>query len=255
MPNWVRNKLKIIGNNYKEIINNITTYKNGSIGLQLDFEKIIPMPECIKNTEASSMSHKCMELFINSIKRTPDFQKYIAVLVANKSKYVSLSKKQQEEIFNHLLDCYERFKTREDVLAYGKQCFDNLINYGVVDWYEWSIKNWGTKWNASETEINDNEIIFETPWDPVPDIIKKLSKDYPNVRFECSYADEQVCVYCGEMAFENGECLNIKRYETGSKEAFEIGFELWPYSKKFYKYDKERGSYRYIQNQEDSGME
>ena len=255
MPNWVRNRLRIIDDNYQDIINRITTYRNKEDGFQLDFEKIIPMPESIRNTELSTTTPTCMGLFINSIKKIPDFQKYITALVLNKGNFVSYSDEHQERLIEEMIKNNERFKTKDDVLSYGKQCFDNLVNYGVIDWYEWSIKNWGTKWNASETEINDNEIIFETPWDPVPDIIKKLSKDYPNVRFECSYADEQVCVYCGEMAFENGECLNIKRYETGSKEAFEIGFELWPYSKKFYKYDKERGSYRYIQNQEDSGME
>ena len=28
MPNWVRNRLRIIDDNYQDIINRITTYKN-----------------------------------------------------------------------------------------------------------------------------------------------------------------------------------------------------------------------------------
>lgn len=255
MPNWVRNRLRIIDDNYQNIINRITTYKNKEDGFQMDFEKIIPMPESIRNTELSTTTPTCMGLFINSIKKTPDFQKYITALVLNKGNFVSYSDEHQERLIEEMIKNNERFKTKDDVLSYGKQCFDNLVNYGVIDWYEWSMKNWGTKWNASRTEINGNEIIFETPWDPVPELIKLLSKDYPNVVFEYDYSDEQICVYCGEIEISNGEYTKVEQYEDGSKEAYEKGFELWPYSKRYFKFDKKSNNYQYIQNVDDSGME
>ena len=35
----------------------------------------------------------------------------------------------------------------------------------------------------------------------------------------------------------------------------EKGFELWPYSKRYFKFDKKSNNYQYIQNVDDSGME
>ena len=42
--------------------------------------------------------------------------------------------------------------------------------YGKNNWYHWSIENWGTKWNACNTEIVDDTgnllyYRFETAWD------------------------------------------------------------------------------------------
>ena len=129
MPNWVRNRLRIIDDNYQDIINRITTYKNKEDGFQMDFEKIIPMPESIRNTESSTTTPTCMGLFINSIKKTPDFQKYITALVLNKGNFVSYSDEHQERLIEEMIKNNERFKTKDDVLSYGKQCFDNLVNF------------------------------------------------------------------------------------------------------------------------------
>ena len=30
----------------------------------------------------------------------------------------------------------------------GKQYNENINNYGYGDWYDWSVANWDTKWNA-----------------------------------------------------------------------------------------------------------
>lgn len=38
-------------------------------------------------------------------------------------------------------------------------------NYETPRWYTWSVENWGTKWNASSTQLLDNEaIVFQTAW-------------------------------------------------------------------------------------------
>ena len=47
---------------------------------------------------------------------------------------------------------------------------DNLKNYGSKDWYDWCVKNWGTKWNACGTEFdesNPTQIKFDTAWSDV----------------------------------------------------------------------------------------
>ena len=41
--------------------------------------------------------------------------------------------------------------------------------FGADDWYNWSINNWGTKWNSVDTEVEqrDGTLIyrFNTAWD------------------------------------------------------------------------------------------
>ena len=50
--------------------------------------------------------------------------------------------------------------------------------YGKKNWYDWSIDNWGTKWNATTDyiDIDDDRISirFSTAWAPPLPIIKKL---------------------------------------------------------------------------------
>ena len=57
--------------------------------------------------------------------------------------------------------------------------------YGLNNWYDWSSKNWGVKWNACDTIVYDDDesitIKFQTPWGaplPVIDQMKKMFKDY-----------------------------------------------------------------------------
>jgi len=47
----------------------------------------------------------------------------------------------------------------------------NMKEYGAIDWYNWCIANWGTKWDASSVDIkriDDTtvELTFDTAWSP-----------------------------------------------------------------------------------------
>lgn len=260
MPNWVRNRLKIFGPEYRNVISQMTTFDNEEQQYDLDFNKIIPMPESIAKMESSSEVPQYIELFINSIKKTDEFKKYISIIVLNGGNYIDM----KEEDFRKKLTEFalekdwngnKKFENEQAVLDYGRLALDNILNYGATDWYDWSIQNWGTKWNAHETEIDDNVIWFNTAWSPVPELIEKLSSMFPENTFEYDFSEEQICVLCGEFEFENGDCTREIIFEEGSKEAYEKGFEFWPGTKKYYKFDKKTNNYQYMQNVDDSGME
>ena len=85
-----------------------------------------------------------------------------------------------EESVNHDIEnmCSykeDKYNTEEKIMELGKQLFDNVQTYGSLDWYEWCVKNWGTKWNADTLSVSDDEIIFNTAWSPSEPIIKELS--------------------------------------------------------------------------------
>ena len=71
--------------------------------------------------------------------------------------------------------------------------------HGFDNWYDWSIMNWGTKWNACNTEVELNENVlnytFETAWDAPREIVRALEhmketilKDI-SIEWNCEHED------------------------------------------------------------------
>ena len=115
--------------------------------------------------------------------------------------------------------------------------------YGDNNWYKWSTNNWGTKWNAVESEIIDNKIIFETAWACPHPVLEKLSEIFTSPTFEYIWADEDTGYNCGRRSLKNGKCIIEYVPDGGSKEAYELAFEVNPY--KADNYDFKKGKYVY----------
>ena len=71
--------------------------------------------------------------------------------------------------------------------------------HGANNWYDWSIMNWGTKWNACNTEVELNKNVlnytFETAWDAPREIVRALEhmkdtilKDI-SIEWDCEHED------------------------------------------------------------------
>jgi hypothetical protein len=104
--------------------------------------------------------------------------------------------------------------------------------YGTNNWYDWSIENWGTKWNTCSSYLeDDNTIIFDTAWSaPIPVFCKLAEICYENnVWFDGKWADEDRGYNIGvfESNCEETECVfNYEYLEDCSSEAFEVYVEL-----------------------------
>ena len=71
----------------------------------------------------------------------------------------------------------------------------------VNNWYYWSIKNWGTKWNAVDSHLDvDNEdrleYSFRTAWDAPRGVIDKLwhsgaLEGCTDISWECAHEFEE----------------------------------------------------------------
>tara|TARA_R100001129_G_scaffold184494_1_gene169527 strand:- start:1178 stop:1735 length:558 start_codon:yes stop_codon:yes gene_type:complete len=66
------------------------------------------------------------------------------------------------------------------------------------DWYNWSIDNWGTKWDACAPNICHNDIdyfavSFESAWSPPINWINNIMQDFPDLRFELEYEEPGMC--------------------------------------------------------------
>lgn len=116
-------------------------------------------------------------------------------------------------------------------------------------WRTWNISNWGTKWNSYSSRTEEFGVYtFETAWSGVPNLIMEMSKQNPDISFEYTFADEDSGQNVGMFRFENGE-VSLQYYPIGgSKEAFDIYFELNPEDR--YNYELIDGMYKYIDNED-----
>lgn len=115
----------------------------------------------------------------------------------------------------------------DDMPAWHKEIeeYRNTSN----DWYNWNIRNWGTKWDVAvhdeeehpdtymegPTENGENLVVyynFNTAWSPPMEAIATLSSKYPSLLFTLSYEEEQG--WGGECEFLRGEQISYSDYET-----------------------------------------
>lgn len=70
--------------------------------------------------------------------------------------------------------------------------------------YDWSIENWGTKWNAINVTICDDGFSFETAWSPCSPVIAALARKFPEASVRYTYS-ESGCGFCGVEEYRNGK--------------------------------------------------
>ena len=99
------------------------------------------------------------------------------------------------------------------------------------NWYDWNIRNWGTKWDVAQGDYDDwrdttldesDGVVryrFDTAWSPPCEAIEKLSAQYPQLTFRLSFEEEQG--WGGEIHYTNGEGKVIEEYDEKCHECDE----------------------------------
>ncbi|MDR0884522.1 MAG: hypothetical protein LBN05_07965 [Oscillospiraceae bacterium] len=139
----------------------------------------------------------------------------------------------------------------EDIFR-GDITFGDFQNRPTDNWYDWSIANWGTKWNSYGYEDftdydGGSEIQFHTAWSSPEPVMQRLSEMYPDVQFQHQWADEDIGHNVGEITYEGGEQVAYDVPTGGSKEAYEMAAEIleMPLSEFGLYYSEDTGSYVY----------
>ena len=77
-------------------------------------------------------------------------------------------------------------------------------------WYNWSVENWGTKWNAYDvdTNVTDQGISYDftTAWSPPLAWLDAASAKYPEIKFMLAYF-EGGCDFCGVRIIRDGKVI------------------------------------------------
>ena len=200
---------------------------------EFDFNKVIPMPESL-NIESGSMGEWGMRYL--QLKA-----KHEILWSVDDKQFMERTEKTAKENPDHL----------QKMIDLGKQYLMNIATFGCTTWYDWRIRNWGTKWGAAETEwVNDNQVEFETAWSFCFPIVEKLSKLFPDVAIEFSYADEDSGSNTGTGTIKNGEEIDCEYPDTGDKRAYEIYLSLHPEYEYELVYDPDLDTYKWIDQDE-----
>lgn len=215
MPNHVRNRLIIRAEEMK--VKEITDFLAGEPDdegkpCHIDFNKIVPMPEALKIDECSR----------------GDF----GLAILKRTSHAGRPYKELKKEF----DAMEQ-EEKNEILKLGQRYRNNVKRYGHKTWYDWRIDTWGTKWEAYNQERpRVNEIWFDTAWSCVHRLIHKLSQMFPEAIFDYTFADEDTGANCGMIVLKNGKSKMLAP-ENGSKEAYELAFEMRPEIRSYFHFD------------------
>lgn len=219
MPNYVRNKITFSGNS-EEILDMLKHIQNDDLGIgSIDFNKLIPMPE--------SLNIECGSRTTQGVKMVKDF---IMKLTAGELVSIQNNEQLEKVLTEQTKNVPDESRPSWEL---GVKATLNKMKYGAATWYEWSIENWGTKWNScdfgeSGVTFENNTIQFDTAWSAPHPILAKLAETNPNISFEHRWADEDLGNNCGKSQYENGQRTSMLVPST-HKTALEFATMVWGY--------------------------
>lgn len=167
----------------------VTVQEEGKDYTLLDFNTVIPMPECLRGSSASSTAENAAALIVLRGERGAPFatgglyQAQIDMI----RKDVGMPNDNIQDVARAYLEKHP------DQAELGRKRLSAVLETGYVDWYGWSIANWGTKWNSYAFSIQSEApfvIKFETAWSFPEPIFRKLAEMFPGLRFEVVSFDE-----------------------------------------------------------------
>lgn len=238
MPNYVKNVVTCAN---MDELKKLLVNENGEV----DFNIVIPKPKDLDITSGSHSYDIPSKWF-----KTPEYERQLAKqrrIIGNVLEMLYDDTMTQDEFVQKILNDKKLVKTiktfkgwhsrRSKNIKYAMKKkelaetlenyikgFFNIKRYKARDWYDWCIENWGTKWNAGDTIVDDESIEFETAWStPVP-VFVELSKCLKDITIIVDYADEDIGSNCGTLIIVNGE---VSKREPRNPRRFAC--DLWGY--------------------------
>lgn len=94
-------------------------------------------------------------------------------------------------VMDGLITMPEELAICEDMTPEQKS--ERIAKYGYNNWFDWRFENWGSKWDAQEPEIQEDEdgltINFDTAWSPAIPYVKQVAKMFPDLIFDLYFME------------------------------------------------------------------
>jgi hypothetical protein len=235
MPNHVKNHL-IAGDNVLDAIKHPTDPER-----VMDFNRIIPMPEGLKNITsdtgakqlAKSLSVVLKLDWLDSVKNIEDLASLPpANRVLRDLSLLEIKHYEYKPAFDNLM-----------------QVTRNIMYSGYATWYEFATLNWGTKWNAYRWGIVEGGISFDTAWSPPVPVIEKLATEmFPYEYIEHLWADEDIGSNYGRMIYHGSLTPTLKDAieDVAILDPVDFALTLWgDVVREFYRRNPNTGLWEY----------
>ena len=151
---------------------------------RLDFNKLVPMPKELEKIGGDRGEKE------EIVKEWEEFTKEVKINQANVDEYIEKFRNEVRENPEKYPESAKSVNLEPEEREWGGIFVPDFqyqmyriagkVKYGFSSWYYWSIANWGTKWNAYETEFDEEYLYFKTAWDTPLPIFEKLAELNPN---------------------------------------------------------------------------
>lgn len=262
MTKWAYNQLTMkTKDDFDKVVN---TYIGGNG--ELDFNFIIPMPLCVKNTVSTSYKDILASItWFLSDKGKNQLNSIGTVINAIHTKFPTLPPLERtykthysfSTIINDIKNCADdmtkvnvqqqdwnsRPKKPGPISFYdnGQNALESILFHDTIDWYDWAVLYWNTKWNARDTDVDEKSlsIYWETAWNRTTRLAALMTKGLDNPCYY-QYAEERFTEYKGECIFEQGEIIahNEPRYNI---DAFILASQLIDPEQQCYRWNDKKG--------------
>lgn len=165
----------------------------------VDFNGLLPMPESL-NIECGSTSSLAEEWLAMKDDWLLSGKEMAGLWFADRLKeHTSAYLDWQTDTVGRLKEVAASEPGLLEKIGLDKQYLEkirlNLAMYGCSTWYEWHIRNWGTKWNAynqhlSEWSDTSIRVTFDTAWSPPEPVYAFIAENFPDIEMEVRYIDE-----------------------------------------------------------------
>lgn len=125
---------------------------------------------------------------------------------------------------------------------------------GAFTWYDWSIQNWGTKWNAYDAVFGDSgeSVTFNTAWSAPMPVLGRLSEMYPDADISIMYADADIGSNQGHLRLHAGD---VTEFQIKDPIAFAFDVIGGDPEEHGYVKDPETGKYVYAEQEEEADVQ
>lgn len=94
----------------------------------------------------------------------------------------------------------------------------HAMKFSGDGWYDWNVRNWGTKWDACNPEMTNDDPTsgslgyrFDTAWSPAEGAFQAMVAQHPELSFEFYNEEEQG--WGVEFSGEDGELSVVKEWD------------------------------------------
>jgi len=221
MPNHVKNRVTAPPSVLCKLIS-----ENDEGAKIIDFNGVIRQPKAIVTDSISCLVKDAAQIALGLINfnQRPGWQEELSAGDMN-----AVSDKL------HLSNCTKQLLEGPMPKDFSDKDFESFMGClrayrdcgGLMDWWDWNIKMWGTKWNAyGNMQVNETYITFRTAWNPPHPVMERLN-EITKEDFKHEWANEDTGRGVGVRQYSKDVGFKENVYDE-MREGYELAFDLWP---------------------------